>query len=85
MADHWVHRLQISMPLAAAEKIADGALKAGADAGLLPLTVAVLDVGGHLVVLKRQDGSGICAPTSPSARRPARSAWASPAAPSATG
>src|SRR6185436_18940679 len=58
MADHYVHRLQTSMPLAVAEKIADGALKAGADAGLLPLTVAVLDVGGHLVVLKRQDGSG---------------------------
>ena len=45
MADHYVHRLQISMPLATAEKIADGALQAGADAGLLPLTVAVLDVG----------------------------------------
>src|SRR6185436_4289100 len=58
MADHYVHRLQTSMPLAVAEKIADGALKAGADAGLLPLTVAVLDAGGHLVVLKRQDGSG---------------------------
>ena len=26
--------------------------------GLLPLTVAVLDVGGHIVLLKRQDGSG---------------------------
>jgi uncharacterized protein GlcG (DUF336 family) len=58
MVDHHVHRLQISMPLEIAEKIADGALKAGGEAGLLPLTVAVLDVGGHLVVLKRQDGSG---------------------------
>ena len=58
MADHWVNRLQTSMPLSAAEKIVDGALKAGADAGLLPLTVAVLDVGGHIVLLKRQDGSG---------------------------
>ena len=58
MADHYVHRLQISMPLAMAEQIVDGALKAGADAGLLPLTVAVLDVGGHIVLLKRQDGSG---------------------------
>ncbi len=57
-ADHFVHLLQVSMPLAVAEAIADGALKAGAAAGLLPLTVAVLDVGGHLVVLKRQDGSG---------------------------
>ena len=58
MADHYVHRLQTSMPLATAETIVDGALKAGADAGLLPLTVAVLDVGGHIVLLKRQDGSG---------------------------
>ena len=57
-ADHFVHLLQVSMPLQVAETIADGALKAGAEAGLLPLTVAVLDVGGHLVVLKRQDGSG---------------------------
>ena len=58
MADHTVHKLQTSMPLAVAETIVDAALKAGGDAGLLPLTVAVLDVGGHLVVLKRQDGSG---------------------------
>jgi uncharacterized protein GlcG (DUF336 family) len=58
MVDHFVHRLQTSMPLATAEAIADGALAAGAAAGLLPLTVAVLDVGGHVVVLKRQDGSG---------------------------
>ncbi len=58
MADHWVRRLQISMPLATAEKIVDGALKAGAEAKLLPLTIAVLDAGGHIVLLKRQDGSG---------------------------
>ena len=58
MSDHTVHRLQTSMPLKTAETIADEALKVGAAAGLLPLTVAVLDVGGHLVVLKRQDGSG---------------------------
>src|ERR1041384_5459335 len=56
--DHYVHRLQVSMPLKTAETIADAAFKAGEEAGLLPLTVAVLDVGGHLVVLKRQDGSG---------------------------
>jgi uncharacterized protein GlcG (DUF336 family) len=58
MSDHYVHRLQTSMPLAVAETIADQALKAAAEAKLLPLTVAVLDVGGNLVVLKRQDGSG---------------------------
>ena len=59
MSDHYVHRLQVSMPLKTAETIADAALKAGTEAGLLPLTVAVLDAGGNLVVLKRQDGSGI--------------------------
>ena len=57
--DYIVHRLQVSMPLATAEKIADAALAAGREAGLLPLTVAVLDAGGALVVLKRQDGSGV--------------------------
>ena len=58
-SDYYVHRLQVSMPLAVAERIADASLAAGAGAGLLPLTVAVLDAGGHLVVVKRQDGSGI--------------------------
>ncbi len=57
--DDYVHRLQVSLPLAAAETIADAALAAGRDAGLLPLTVVVLDAGGVTVVLKRQDGSGI--------------------------
>jgi uncharacterized protein GlcG (DUF336 family) len=58
VADHTVHRLQVSMPLSTAEKIVDAALKAGADARLLPLTVAVLDTGGNTVLVKRQDGSG---------------------------
>ncbi|QUS42398.1 heme-binding protein [Tardiphaga alba] len=47
------------MPLATAEKLANEALAVGHEAGLLPLTVAVLDAGGVLVVLKREDGSGI--------------------------
>lgn len=58
MSDHYVHRLQTSMPPNTAETIVDAALQAGADAGLLPLTVAVLDVGGNIVLIKRQDGSG---------------------------
>jgi len=58
VADHYVHRLQVSMPLATAETIVDAALKAGAEAKLLPLTVAVLDTGGNIVLVKRQDGSG---------------------------
>jgi uncharacterized protein GlcG (DUF336 family) len=59
MSDYYVHRLQVSMPLALAETIANGAIAAGRDVGLLPLTVAVLDAGGVLVMLKREDGSGV--------------------------
>lgn len=40
-----------------AELIIDGALAEGRRLGLGPLTVAVLDLGGHLVALKRSDGS----------------------------
>ena len=59
MPDHYVHRLHTSLSLKTAETIVDEALKAGGEAGLLPLTVAVLDVGGNIVLLKRQDGSGV--------------------------
>ena len=59
MSDYYVDRLQVSMPLASAERIADEVIAAGHEVKLLPLTVAVLDAGGHLVVLKREDGSGI--------------------------
>ncbi len=59
MSDYYVHRLQVSMPLKTAEAIADGVLAAGHEVKLLPLTVAVLDAGGNVVVIKREDGSGI--------------------------
>ena len=39
--------------------IVDAALSKGREMKLAPLTVAVLDPGGHLVALKRADGSGI--------------------------
>jgi uncharacterized protein GlcG (DUF336 family) len=51
--------LKTSLPLAAAETIIDTAFAAGNEHGMQPLTVVVLDTGGHIVVLKRQDGSGI--------------------------
>ena len=47
------------LTLEAASRIVDTALAAGRELSLLPLTVAVLDAGGHLVALKREDGSGI--------------------------
>ncbi len=59
MSDYYVRQLQVSLSLSAADKIADGVLAAGAAEGLLPLTVAVLDAGGTLIVLKRGDGCGI--------------------------
>ena len=48
-----------AVTLGQASALVDAALARGAELGLAPLTVAVLDPGGHLVVLKRQDGSGI--------------------------
>ena len=48
-----------SLTLAQASTIVDVALKTGRDAKFQPLSVAVLDAGGHLVALKREDGSGI--------------------------
>jgi uncharacterized protein GlcG (DUF336 family) len=47
-----------SLPLAAAEKIVDAALAAGVRHQMMPLTVVVLDSGGHTVAMKRQDGCG---------------------------
>jgi uncharacterized protein GlcG (DUF336 family) len=40
----------------------NAALAAGRKAGFMPLTVAVLDPGGHLVAFKREDESGILRP-----------------------
>jgi uncharacterized protein GlcG (DUF336 family) len=48
--------------LAQAEELASATLAHGRSVGAAPLTVAVLDAGGHLVVLKREDGSGILRP-----------------------
>jgi uncharacterized protein GlcG (DUF336 family) len=48
--------------LAKATQIVDAALEHAATLDLNPLTVAILDPGGHLLVLKRQDGAGILRP-----------------------
>jgi uncharacterized protein GlcG (DUF336 family) len=47
------------LTLALASTIVDKALEKGRERRFKPLTVAVLDPGGHLVALKRDDGSGI--------------------------
>jgi uncharacterized protein GlcG (DUF336 family) len=48
-----------ALPLETADRIAEECLRVGSAAGYGPLTVAVLDAGGHTIVLKRSDGSGI--------------------------
>lgn len=45
-----------------ANEIAEAALRHGRERRCDPLTVAVLDPGGHLVTLHREDGSGILRP-----------------------
>ena len=49
----------MSVTLAQASTIVDVALKKAREMNLAPLTVAVLDAGGHLVAFKREDKSGI--------------------------
>ena len=55
-------KLRTDLPLAAANRIVERALEAGRAAGMKPLTVAVLDAGGHPVALQREDGAGILRP-----------------------
>src|SRR3954464_5627276 len=49
----------MSVTLAQASIIVDTALQKGRETNCAPLTVAVLDSGGHLVAFKREDNSGI--------------------------
>jgi uncharacterized protein GlcG (DUF336 family) len=52
----------MSLTLAQASIIVDKALEKGRELGFKPLTVAVLDAGGHLTALKREDGSSLLRP-----------------------
>lgn len=51
-----------NVTLEQASIIVDTALAKGRELGFRPLTVAVLDSGGHLVAFKREDESGILRP-----------------------
>ena len=46
-----------SITLAQAQAIASATLRKARELALKPLTVAVLDAGGHMVALQREDGS----------------------------
>jgi len=50
------------LTLTTAQTIISSAFEKAASLGLKPLTVAVLDAGGHTVALARQDGSSIMRP-----------------------
>jgi uncharacterized protein GlcG (DUF336 family) len=47
------------LTLAVATEIIDEALAEARRRGFAPLSVAVLDAGGHLIAYKREDGAGI--------------------------
>lgn len=49
----------MTVSLAHASTVVDAAIAAARKAGLNPLTVVVLDAGGHMVAVKREDRSGI--------------------------
>ncbi len=51
-----------SLPLAKASVIVDKALEKGREKGFAPLTVVVLDGGGQLKAMKREDGSSLLRP-----------------------
>lgn len=50
------------LTLAQCDSMADAALREGRARGFQPLTVAILDAGGHLKVLKRDDGASLLRP-----------------------
>lgn len=54
-----INSLKVTLPLEKASTIVDAALTAARANELEPLTVVVLDAGGHEIALKREDGSGI--------------------------
>lgn len=58
MAKTDVFPLAVSLPLDKARQIITAALEEGRKRELGPLTVVVLDTGGHLVAMEREDGAG---------------------------
>jgi uncharacterized protein GlcG (DUF336 family) len=58
----------LNIPLEQADQIASATLAKGKELNLAPLTVAILDSGGHAVVIKRGDGSSIIRPQLASAK-----------------
>jgi len=51
-----------ALTLDQANRMVAGAFEKGSSLGLAPLSVAILDAGGHLVAFARQDGASILRP-----------------------
>lgn len=58
MSGYYLVDIASSLTLAHAQAVSAQTLAAGREAGLLPLTVAVLDAGANLVHFQREDGCG---------------------------
>ena len=58
MASTTVFSRAVDLSLAQARAIIAGALAEGRNKSLAPLTVVVLDAGGHLIAMEREDGAG---------------------------
>ena len=59
MSSPKVFKLKTNLSLQQANTIIAAALKAGHIANVQPLTVIVLDSGGHIIAIQREDGCGI--------------------------
>ena len=59
MVERQLWKARSIFPLVQAEAIISGALSAARSHDMEPMSVAVLDIGGHLIAFKREDGSGI--------------------------
>ncbi len=53
-----VYSLAVQLTLEQAQTMIAGALQTGRSQSLAPLAVVVLDAGGHLVAMGREDGAG---------------------------
>jgi uncharacterized protein GlcG (DUF336 family) len=65
------------LTLGEASIIVDKALEKGREQGFKPLTAAVLDAGGQLKALKREDGSSLLRPEIAGGKAWAPWGWAS--------
>lgn len=54
-----VYSLATPLTLSQAREIVRGALAEGRKRNLMPLTACVLDVGGNLIAMEREDGCGV--------------------------